>query len=27
VWNEKNIERWMELGERDARRAMTSGRI
>jgi len=27
VWNEKNIERWMELGERDARSAMTSGRI
>ena len=27
VWNAKNIERWIELGERDARRAMTSGRI
>jgi NTE family protein len=27
VWNAKNIERWMALGERDARRAMTSGRI
>jgi NTE family protein len=27
VWNAKNIERWIALGERDARRAMTSGRI
>jgi NTE family protein len=27
VWNAKNIVRWMDLGERDARRAMTSVRI
>jgi NTE family protein len=27
VWNAKNIARWMELGERDARHAVTSGRI
>ena len=27
VWNAKNIERWIELGECDARRAITSGRI
>jgi NTE family protein len=27
VWNAKNVARWMELGEHDARRAITSGRI
>lgn len=27
VWNAKNTARWIELGERDARRAMTSVRI
>jgi NTE family protein len=26
-WNANKIVRWIELGERDARRAMTSGRI
>jgi hypothetical protein len=27
AWNANNIARWIELGERDARHAMTSGRI
>jgi len=27
AWNAKNIARWIELGQRDALRAMTSGRI
>jgi hypothetical protein len=27
VWNAKNVARWIELGERDALRAMTSVRI